>query len=107
MRAAPQLPISQEQLAEFCRRWDIVEMDLFGSAARGELRPDSDIDVLVTFKDSSRWGIFDLIHMEDDLAGLVNRPVDLVERRDVEASENYIRRRAILDSAVPVYVESR
>jgi uncharacterized protein len=41
--------------------------------------------------------------MEDELSTLLGRRVDLVTRRAIEESDNWIRRRAILESAVPVY----
>lgn len=49
------------------------------------------------------WTLFDLVHMEDELAAIFGRKVDLVERAGVEASENYIRRRSILKSAQTIY----
>ena len=74
------------------------------SVLRDDFRPDSDVDVLVSFTPDARWGLFDLVHMEDELAAILGRKVDLVEREAVERSENYIRRRHILESEEPVYV---
>ncbi len=101
------IEILAEDLAAFARRWKVAELGLFGSAARGELRDESDIDVLVTFAPEAGWGMFDLVHMQDELAALLGRPVDLVEREAVETSPNYIRRKSILESVVPLYAESR
>jgi predicted nucleotidyltransferase len=98
------IEIPMERIAEFCRRWQITEFALFGSVLRDDFRPDSDIDVLVTFAPDSRWTLFDLVHMQDELEELFGRSVDLVERSAVEQSENYIRRRHILASVEPVYV---
>jgi predicted nucleotidyltransferase len=70
---------------------------------RADFRHDSDIDVLVTFDESARHTLFDLVHMEEDLKKIFGRDVDLVSRRGIETSRNYIRRRAILDSAEAVY----
>jgi len=106
MSTSPSLPLSREQIEAFCKKWGIVELGLFGSAVRGELRPDSDLDILVSFGTETNWGLFDLIHMEDELAELAGRPVDLVERTAVEKSANYIRRRSILGSVVPIYARS-
>jgi predicted nucleotidyltransferase len=77
---------------------------LFGSVLRDDFRPDSDVDVLVTFAPEAHHGLFDLVDMEDELSVIFGRRVDLVERPGVERSENYIRRRSILRSAQPVYV---
>lgn len=96
--------ISKGKIAEFCRRWKIAELALFGSILRDDFRLESDIDVLVTFKPGARRRVYDLMDMKDELRAMLGRPVDLVERRLVEKSENYIRRRHILEHAQTVYV---
>ncbi|MBM4285327.1 MAG: hypothetical protein FJ128_08760 [Deltaproteobacteria bacterium] len=98
------LPISidRERLAAFCRRWRIAELALFGAMLRGDFRPDSDVDFLVTFEEGARRSLFDIVEMQNELKEIVGREVDLVERRAVEQSENYIRRRHILGSLQPV-----
>ncbi len=96
--------VSSAQLHELCRRWRVAELCLFGSALRDDLRPDSDIDLLVTFVADSRWRPRDLLRMQDELEALFGRKVDLVERAAVEENENWIRRRHILQHAEPVYV---
>jgi predicted nucleotidyltransferase len=102
MRA--KIAIDREQIAEFCRRWKIVEFSLFGSVLRDDFGPDSDVDVLVSFAPDTSWSLFDHVRMEDELAALVGRKVDLVSRRAIERSENWIRRKAILGGAEAVYV---
>ncbi len=87
-------------LAEFCRRHNIVELGIFGSGARGELRPDSDIDVLVTFSDAARWDLFDFATMQAELKEICGRPVDLVERGSLR---NPFRRRSILRDLTVLY----
>ena len=69
-----------------------------------DFRPDSDIDVLVTFEDNTKHTLFDLVHMEDELERVFGREVDLLTRSAVEQSRNYIRRKAILSSLEAVYV---
>ena len=98
------LNLPAERIEQFCRRWQITELALFGSALRQDFRPESDVDLLVTFAADSRWSLLDIVRMEQQLKEIIGREVDLVERRAVELSENYIRRRHILDSAEPVYV---
>ena len=98
------IPLDRKKIAEFCRRWKITEFALFGSVLRDDFRPDSDVDVLVTFAPETRYSLFDLVHMQDELKEIFGREVDLVERKAVERSENYIRRKHILSSVEPVYV---
>ena len=98
-----QLSIPTERLAEFCRRWSITELALFGSALREDFRPDSDVDVLVSFSEDAHHSLFDLVCMENELAVIFGRQVDLVERAAIERSRNYIRRKAILSSAEAIY----
>lgn len=96
--------VSQEELAGFCRRWEIAELSLFGSALRDEdFGPDSDMDFLVQFAESARPSLFDLVRMKDELEALVGREVDLVTKAAVEASRNRVRRQSILDSAHPLF----
>jgi hypothetical protein len=100
----PKIQIPLKQIEAFCRRWKVKEFTLFGSVLREDFRPDSDIDVLVTFAADAHWSLFDLVSMQEELKHILGREVDLVERRSVERSENYIRRRHILQSLEPVYV---
>ena len=98
------ISIPQQELAAFCRKWKIRRLSFFGSVLRDDFRPDSDVDVLVSFLDEAQWRLFDLIHMEEELSAMLGRKADLVDRRSVEASGNYIRRRHILSSLEQVYV---
>jgi len=97
------IDIPKEKIAEFCKRWQIREFSFFGSVLRDDFRPDSDIDVLVTFAKDAEHGLFDLTRMEDELKTIFGRSVDLVSRRGIEASRNYMRRNAILSSTEVIY----
>lgn len=99
------LNIPAETIAGFCRRWRVNELALFGSVLREDFGDESDIDVLVSFAEDVAWSLIDLVRMEEELEILLGRNVDLVERRAVEKSENYIRRKHILSTAEPLYVE--
>jgi len=57
----------------------IIRLALFGSVARGESRPDSDIDLLVTLDDRRELSLLDVIGIENRLADLLGQRVDLVE----------------------------
>jgi predicted nucleotidyltransferase len=98
------IPIPREKIAEFCDRWKITELALFGSVLRDDFRPDSDVDVLVTFAPEAEWSLFDHMTMEEELSSILDRKVDLVSRRAIERSRNWIRRKAILEAAEPFYV---
>jgi uncharacterized protein len=91
-------------LAEFCQRWKIKELALFGSVLRDDFRPDSDIDVLVTFTEDADWSLFDHVRIEQELQTLFKREVDLVSRRAIDRSHNWIRRKNILNTAQAIYV---
>ncbi len=101
--ARPKVIIPRKELAQFCKRWKIAELSFFGSVLRNDFRPDSDIDLLVSFSPEARWGLFDVIKMERELREIFGRDVDLVERKAVERSENYIRRKHILEHTKIIY----
>jgi len=95
--------VNRTRVGEFCQKWRIVELALFGSALRPDFGPASDVDVLVTFAPDSHPSLFDLVLMEEELKEIFGRAVDLVSRRGIEGSRNYIRRKAILGSAQVLY----
>ena len=97
------IEIPSERIASFCERWQVAELALFGSVLRDDFGPDSDIDVLATFREEARHSLFDLVRMERELGSILERDVDLVERADIERSPNYLRRRAILESPETIY----
>ena len=94
---------SIESVAEFCKRWDVTELALFGSVLRDDFGLESDIDVMVRFGTQLTPGLLGAVRMEWELGDLFGRRVDLVTREAVENSRNYIRRRAVLDSAQVLY----
>ena len=97
------LEVDRHALEAFCLRWKVQELALFGSVLREDFQAGSDVDVLISFADDARWGLFDLAAMQEELEKLFGRPVDLVERKGIEASHNWIRRGAILHAARPIY----
>ena len=99
------ITLPTERIAEFCRRWRVRELAVFGSFLRDDFRPDSDLDFLYTFADDVPWTLFDLVTMDQELAAIVGRPVDLVDRRSIEKSENWIRCRAIPGTAEAIYAD--
>ena len=97
------LPVDEAWLDAYCRRWRITRLELFGSMLVDPSRAQ-DIDLLVTFAADAKWGLFEHEHMQNELAELLGRRVDLISRRAIEASKNAQRRNSILANAVPVYV---
>ncbi len=102
--AKARIEIPRESIAEFCHRWKVAEFALFGSVLRDDFSPISDVDVLVSFAPDARLGLFGLVEMQSELKRLFKSEVDLVSRRGIEASRNYLRRKAILNSARVIYV---
>ena len=95
--------IDRKRISGFCQRWSIAELALFGSIVRDDFRPDSDIDVLLSFTEGSAHSLFDLARMKAELEEILGRGVHVLSRRAVEASRNPIRRDSILNSAETVY----
>lgn len=101
----PSLPIPRKELNEFCRRWKVTELSLFGSVLGKDFRPDSDVDVLVTFSPDAKVSLFDLVEMKAEMETLFKREVDLVEKQAILDSPNYIRRKSILSNTRVVYAQ--
>jgi uncharacterized protein len=95
------LPIAE--IARFCDRWQIIEFALFGSVLREDFRSDSDIDVLYVFAQDANHSLFDLVDIQDELQTIFGRKVDLISRKGIEASRNYLRKREILSTAITIY----
>src|ERR1700722_9056094 len=101
----PDIDSKRDALAALCRRFGVERLEVFGSAVRdaGFDPKRSDADFLVTFAPAARNDLTVFADLKEALAGLLGRPVDLVEREAVEASRNFIRRRAILNEAETIY----
>jgi len=74
------ITLPRKKIEDFCLKWKISEMALFGSVLSDQFRSDSDIDVLVSFKSDAGWGLFDFVDMVDELRAILGRKVDLVEK---------------------------
>ncbi len=99
----PQIEINRTAIAEFCERWKVTEFALFGSVLTNEFRPESDVDVLVTFAHDAGWSLFDLVDMATELEALFGRRVDLVDSRGLR---NPFRRHSILSTKQVVHASS-
>ncbi|PSN18392.1 nucleotidyltransferase [filamentous cyanobacterium CCP5] len=98
--------LPKAKIEDFCRRWQITELLLFGSVLRSDFHTDSDIDILVVFAPNTPWDLLDLITMQQQLEAIFNRPVDLIEKQVIETSDNWIRRQEILSTAQVIYSDS-
>ncbi|TVU54795.1 MAG: DNA polymerase subunit beta [Arthrospira sp. PLM2.Bin9] len=96
------LGITPEQLTEFCQRWQILELALFGSILRDDFNANSDVDILVMFQPNHSWGL-EFISMREQLSTLFNRPVDLMTKQSIVNTHNVLRRQSILNSAEVIY----
>ena len=97
------IQIELPRIIDFCRKWGISRMALFGSVLRDDFRSDSDVDVMVVFRPDSHWSLMDVVEMKLDLQEIFQREVDIVEEG---AIRNPIKRRCIYENLEVVY-ESR
>jgi hypothetical protein len=100
-RMSARIAVDRDRVADFCRKWKVTELALFGSVLRDDFSPESDVDVLVTFGPDARWTFFDLVDMEDELAGIFGRKVDVTQRKGLR---NPFRRHHILRTKQVLHV---
>ncbi len=105
--SAQDAAVVEAAIIEFCQRWQIQEFYLFGSVLRDDFRPDSDIDVMVKFTPDARWGLLALVGMKEELETMFGRDIDVLTKKSIEQSENWVRRKEILSTARLVYVAGR
>ena len=94
------IDIPMEAVKEFCRRWKVKELALFGSVLREDFGPASDVDVLVEFSEEARWSLFEWVDMIEELKAIFGCEVDLVSKGGLR---NPFRRREILSTRKIVY----
>ncbi len=92
--------LPEKQIEDFCRRWHINELALFGSVLRDDFRADSDIDVLITLSPEAPRSLDNRLHMQDELTEIFGRRIDLVEKRNLR---NPFIRHAILSTKKVIY----
>ncbi len=91
--------VDQSKLFDLCRRYQVRELSLFGSAARGEMRPSSDLDLLVEFLPNAQVDLVDYAGLMLDLSRLLCRKVDLVSKNGLKP----LIRDSVLEDARLVY----
>jgi len=99
MNDAAPLHISSEELTNFCRRYQVRELALFGSMLGPGFDSDSDVDLLVSFEPAARITFLTLARMQRELEAIMGRPVDLVPRDGLKP----IIRSQVLASARVLY----
>jgi uncharacterized protein len=102
-RSFPSIAELRSIFSPFCAKYGIRRLEIFGSAARGNAGPGSDLDLLITLKDSAPISTSDLLEMAGEAEELAGVPVDFILRRSVEQSPNHFAREGILKSAVCLY----
>jgi predicted nucleotidyltransferase len=104
-----QIELPMEKIADFCRRWGVARLEIFGSALRDDFGPHSDVDFMFTpgpgFQRDKAYGPWGRDYMAEELASMLGREVDLIERNRIERMDNWIKRRHILQTAASVYVD--
>ena len=95
-----QIEMSEEHIRDFCQKWRVRELALFGSVLREDFNSDSDVDVTVSFEDGAPWSLWDILDMRKELQQMFGRPVDIVEK---EALRNPFRRQEILSTRRVIY----
>lgn len=103
-RLQERLTITPEELSAFCQRWQVSELALFGSILRDDFHSGSDIDILVSYQPTAKRGLLEKIRMQEELSSLLHRDVDLVSKKAIAQSQNWLRRKNILDAAEVIYV---
>lgn len=89
------VPVSYDGIVDFCRRWQITGFALLGFVLRSDFRPESNVDVLVTFAPNDHYSLFDLDRMETELSALFGRNADMVAKPTIR---NPFRRQEILQN---------
>lgn len=99
----PRIPIDREKIAKFCQKHGIIEVTA-GSVLRDDFGPDSDVDVMISLSPQTRFGLMKYGRLIYDLRQLIGRKVDVVLRKEIEASSNRFRKRDVLSNHRTIYV---
>jgi len=94
------IPVPEERIRDFCGKWKIAELAVFGSVLREDFRPDSDVDVLVTFAKDAQWTLYDWVDIIAELREIFGRDVDLLSSQSLR---NPFRRHEILKGRETLY----
>ncbi len=97
--------ISNPKLTEFCQKWHIKELAVFGSMLRNDFRIDSDLDFVASFTSEQDWGFFlvNYLAMETELSQLTGRKVDILDKKALETHNNWLFKKRVIESAELIY----
>ena len=98
------IALDRLRITDFCRKWKIIRMALFGSVLRSDFRPQSDVDVMIAFGPDAHWSLFDVVDMKFELEAMFKRDVDIVEDGTIK---NPIKRRCIYENLEVIYESGR
>ena len=94
------IDLPMDKISQFCTKWKISELALFGSVLREDFGPDSDVDVLIEFAENAGWSLFEWVDMIEELKSIFGREIDLASKRGLR---NPFRRHQILTTREIVY----
>ena len=95
----PEIQVSPKKLEQFCKRYSIRRLALFGSVLRDDFGPESDIDVLVVFESGAKVSFLTLGQMQRELSVIFDRKVDLVPQDGLKP----VIREAVIAGSQEVY----
>jgi predicted nucleotidyltransferase len=93
------MPLPMDAIADFCKKWGIVKLSVFGSILRDDFRADSDVDFLAEFAPGAKRGFISEFEMEEELENIVGRKVDLLDSKLLSKSQNPYKKSLIFGSA--------
>jgi predicted nucleotidyltransferase len=96
----PKININEADLQEILKDYAVEELYLFGSILREDFTKESDVDVLISFKENSNYSLFDIMDLREKLEHYFNKKVDLIEKDGIK---NPYRRKEILSTARRIY----
>ncbi len=98
-----QINISEQAISDFCKRWHIEDLALFGSVVREDFNSDSDVDVLISLPPDVFPSVTEWLAMIRELSSIFGRPVDLLTRATVERDHNSLFKASVLNSTQTMY----
>ncbi len=89
--------IPLKEIADFCRKNNIARLAVFGSAIKGGVREEGDVDFLVTFEPDAKIGLIRMAHIENELSGIIGKKADLRTPMDLS---RYFRQEVLAEAEV-------
>jgi len=97
------IEINERSLKEICKNYAIKELSLFGSVLRTDFDSESDVDILIEFKQGSGTSLFDLVDLKKEFEKVFSREVDIVSKNAIKRSRNHLRKKSILENYKVIY----